>query len=278
MSVESPSGTERVIEGRTIEEFNLNGYNEEIEVALWVEIKFRNITSPIAEKHVSLGSSFAELCVKTHPWQEKLDMAMYSCLVLYIDDAAEKNPRPFKEFQERYCNRLPQLDPVLQWYDEVVRRMCASYPPLFANMFLISTFNFVAVTCVANMEALPSIQTTLRHPGFMRDCSGLGIAYAVIIYHPRTSTRDEVTFFQALPDMNFWIGVINDFLSYYKEELNGDTVNYMCIRAKVENRNRVEMLDIVAKELLEASKSVAKTLASAPEALAYWNTFASGSM
>lgn len=255
----------------------MDSVNEELEGAMKAEIESRNIVSPRLEKTLHLASSLIELAFKDCTFEEKKNMALYNWFILYTDDASPKNVGPFVAFQQRFLGGFPQLDPVLDAFAAVLQKMCNQYEPLAANFFLSATFEFINATCVEPaIEALPILRGARRFPGFLRDRTGLGIPYAIMVF-PKSRPLNFVTCFQALPDMNFWIAAINDILSFYKEELAGETVNYIYNRAKVECRDPVQVLYTIRDELLEASDNVGRFLgSSAPEALEAWKSFEAG--
>ncbi|KAG6834908.1 hypothetical protein C0991_004392, partial [Blastosporella zonata] len=62
-------------------------------------------------------------------------------------------------------------------------------------------------------EALPAMRIAKRYPTFLRDRTGLGIPFTLMIYTNSRPLDFVPCFQQVLPDMNFWIAAINDFLS-----------------------------------------------------------------
>ncbi|KAG6907385.1 hypothetical protein DXG01_009076 [Tephrocybe rancida] len=263
----------------SVDYINMNGINKELEDAMRAEVKTRNIVSARLDQTIYLAASLIELAFKDCTFEEKTNMALYNWFILYTDDASTKNVVPFVEFQQRFLLGKEQLDPVLDAFAAVLYRMCGQLPAMFGNLFLSATFDFITATCAEpEIEALPVLRSAKRFPTFLRDRTGLGVPYSLMVY-PKSRPVDFVTCFRALPDMNFWIAAINDILSFYKEELAGETVNYIYNRAKVEDNTPLEVLLTVRDELLEASDNITNALSSsAPEALAAWKDFESGVM
>ncbi|KAJ7046420.1 hypothetical protein C8F04DRAFT_1387942 [Mycena alexandri] len=50
---------------------------------------------------------------------------------------------------------------------------------------------------------------------------------------PLAKHPDMSTYVQALPDIDAYLCLVNDILSFYKEDLAGKTINYLSVRAKV---------------------------------------------
>ncbi|KAJ6503752.1 isoprenoid synthase domain-containing protein [Mycena sanguinolenta] len=73
----------------------------------------------------------------------------------------------------------------------------------------------------------------LKFPHYLRSKSGAAEAYAAGIF--KASKCQHLPFpkyFKALPDLAFYIEVINDVLSFYKEEIAGEPYNLMHLRTR----------------------------------------------
>jgi len=263
---------------RTSDTLNINGTNEELEAAMRAETQARGIQSPWLEKNVHLAANLIELAFHECTFEEKRNIAIFNWCIIYIDDASTKNVAPFAAFQQRFLRGLPQLDPVLDMFASILVAMCDQYETLSANFILSATFEFINATCVEPaIEALPILPGAVRFPSFLRDRTGLGVPYALMAF-PNSRPLGFVTCFQTLPDMNFWIAAINDILSFYKERLAGETVNYIFNRAHVENKAPLQVLSDMRDELVEASNNVvaALTKSGAPGAAEVWKSFERG--
>ncbi|KAG6819909.1 hypothetical protein H0H93_007443 [Arthromyces matolae] len=283
----------------------MNGLNRlaigELEHAMQTELQNRKLVSQELEKKLRMTSTFVELMFKDCTFAEKVNIALYSWSIFYVDDVSPKTPQAFLEFQGRFLRNEPQIDPVLDMLADVMHKMYDQYPPLFTHFFITSTLDYITISCVepgldarnsraraeteahANGAQGPGKSCTndatadsKRFAGFLRDQSGLGVATSVLAY-PHSLTMDFTTFFVALPDMNFWFSACNDVLSFYKEELIGETTNYISVRAKGENRRGVEVLESLVEEMIGASKGVQEVLKeSDSRALDTWKTFEAG--
>jgi len=261
----------------TIDYMNINGLNTQLEDEMRAEIKARNISSRRLEKTIHLAASLIELAWTDCPFEEKKTLALFNWCILYIDDASLENVEPFVAFQQRFQLGLPQLDPVLDMFAAVLYKMCDQYNPLSGNFILSSTFEFITATCTEPaLECASNRNSSRRFPGYLRDRTGLGTPYGLMVF-PMSRDLDFATSFQVLPDMNFWIAAINDLLSFYKEYLAGDKINYIYNRANVEERDPIDILQKVKDEVLEASQNVSTALkALAPESLPVWQIFEAG--
>jgi hypothetical protein len=133
--------------------------------------------------------------------------------IIYIDDKASKDLPSFSAFEQRFIRGLPQLEPVLAVFADVVLALCDQYDTLTANAILTATFEFVNSNCMEPaIESVPLIRDAGRFPWYLRDQTGIGKAYALMAF-PKSRGLPMTDYLQAVPDMNYWIAAINDFLS-----------------------------------------------------------------
>ena len=138
----------------------------------------------------------------------------FNRVLLYIDDVAPEDPEPYIDFQRRYVLGLPQLDPVLDTFAEILPTLYEIYDPLFANFIITSVLEFTTVSCVeTRIEIFTPVNGPARFPWFLRSRSGASISFAMMMF-PKSGNHDFCACLRALPDMDFSIGVTNDFLSY----------------------------------------------------------------
>lgn len=262
--------------------------NEELEAAMRTEMKARNLRSPRLEKSLHVAASLIELAFNGCTLEEKTNIALFNWYIIYIDDAVLSNPRPFVEFQYRFMCGLPQLDPVLDAFAAVLRSLSASYPPLQANLILSAAFEFVSASCVEPQLALLNrgvkksrrgsasmVKEATRFPIFLRERTGLGIPGALMLFSP-SQPVEFVDCFRALGDMSFWIAAVNDLLSFFKEELAGETATYIHTRAEAEGRPALHVFAALKEELCAASRNIARTLSADPAAVEIWRMFEYG--
>jgi hypothetical protein len=111
------------------------------------------------------------------------------------------------------------LEPVLAVFAEIIIALCNQYDTLTANAILTATFEFVNSNCMEPViESVPLIRDAGRFPWYLRDQTGIGKAYALMAF-PKTRKFPITDYIQAVPDMNYWIAAINDFLSYVSSSL-----------------------------------------------------------
>ncbi|KAF8576486.1 terpenoid synthase, partial [Ramaria rubella] len=210
-------------------------------------------------------------------FEEKKNIALLCWYHIYVDDRAARGITPFSVFEQRFVCGQQQLDPVLNALTDVLRKMWEQYEPLCANLIIGSTGDFITSHCIEpRLETLASIRDMPeRFPWFMRNRSGAGVAYAGMVF-PRSVKVDIMKYIQAIPDMNFWIDVTNDILSFYKEELDGETATHVHTRAYADNKSPLQVLAELVEEVRVSRENIHVALASSPEALKAWQTFEHG--
>ncbi|KAJ7867159.1 hypothetical protein B0H13DRAFT_1636256, partial [Mycena leptocephala] len=93
---------------------------------------------------------------------------------------------------------------------------------------------------------------------------------------PKQTHPDISAFIQVLPDIDEFFCLANDILSFYKEELAGETTNYVHSRAKTTLKHPKRVLVEMVREVGDLHVRIAATLEKHPEALAAWKSFEDG--
>jgi hypothetical protein len=193
---------------------------------------------------------------------------------------------------------LPQLDPVLTAFADVIISLYDHYDVFVMNTILTATFDFVNSSCMEpTVESLPLIREAESFPWYLRDQTGIGKAFTLFMF--TKSSKVAITdYIQAIPNMNHWISCVNDFLSFvllfvlareywpdfiwpgrfHKEELAGETANYIHNRAHVESIAAVQVHADMGREVLEERTSILTILAKSPHAMELWQIWERGYM
>ncbi|TBU54662.1 hypothetical protein BD310DRAFT_935496 [Dichomitus squalens] len=84
------------------------------------------------------------------------------------------------------------------------------------------------------------------------------------------------SYLQLLPYLEFYIVAANDSLSFYKEQLAGETKNYIHIRATTDQMTPVDMLRRVADEVLACGERVELLIGDDAQLMGIWRSFEHG--
>lgn len=254
----------------------INPVNKPLEDYMESLMYSRGIECKQLKRTIHLSAALIELGYPHCTLDEKKNIALYNWFAIYIDDRVTKDPLPFREFGSRLVRRQPQLDNVLTQFTEVLDRMWDMYDPLAASAIFNHTMQFVTGCCIEpELEKTPLKAGIERFPWYIRDLTGVSVAFSLFGFVKRENF-DMMRIIQAIPDMNFWVALTNDLLSFHKEELANETGTYIYNRAKNNNQSRYETCSEIIAELKEARQNIHAVLADIPSALEVWKSWETG--
>ncbi|KAJ7885896.1 isoprenoid synthase domain-containing protein [Mycena olivaceomarginata] len=265
----SPSNYPRIVPSIT----------DALEKAVAAEIGSWNV----GNEHSALFASISKKAVgliqfwySHNSFDVKLTFALYAWFFFYIDDCADA--LSLEDYQRGQLLGRPQSDPALAHYHEILAKIYDHWDPVCANFMVCAAMEFVNGTILENRaetKELTVMSTAPAWPKYLRAKSGLGPAAACAIF-PMKVHPDISAFIQVLPDIDEYTCLTNDVLSFYKEELAGETLNYVHVRSKTTSKPPKQVLMEMVQEVGNLHVRIAATLANHPEALAAWKTFENG--
>ncbi|KAG6874355.1 hypothetical protein C0993_000604, partial [Termitomyces sp. T159_Od127] len=195
--------------------------NKELENLMQTRIEeFHGLPTGQANQVVPLhlSASLIELAYHECSLAEKLNIALLNCYskkryLLYIDNESPKDVTPFIPFQERFFKNLPQIDPFLDGLASCLHAMFDLYPALFASLIVDSILDYMVAICAEPLIKAQPQNGSTRFPTFLRERTGAGPAFAMMMFPNSLQPVNYVTCFQALADMDFWVTGANDLLS-----------------------------------------------------------------
>lgn len=206
----------------------------------------------------------------------KVAITIFTALATSLDDPNVLDGLAFDQFHRQHSNCSVYGDnSPLGLFAEVTRRMGECYPNFAAGTILVSALQFVNVSVLENVtkgitlhpKALPFVE-------YRRMLSGVPEAYGCFIWEKaRFPTVD--CYIQAIPDACLVIDYLNDILSFYKEELANELVNYIHDRALVTGASASSTLRNVICETVAASERVRAILGEG-DARDAWDAFVKG--
>lgn len=250
--------------------------SEGLEASMHAEMKARNMCCSNLEKILHLCANYAEFCYPYHTFEEKKTLALYVWYVTYIDDMVANDGTSVTAFQERFYRRQPQSDPVLDALSDIFLKFYDMNDPLSSNLIITCTLEFLTSSVIEPQTgAVQLVRDAWRFPWFMRERTGFGESWAHLVF-PKRLGVNLMDYIEAVPDMTFWIDITNDILSFYKEEVAGETDNLVHLRATYENKEPMEVVSEMKDELIASQKIIYATLAAYPVALHMWKSFQQG--
>ncbi|KIK53242.1 hypothetical protein GYMLUDRAFT_77496 [Collybiopsis luxurians FD-317 M1] len=125
------------------------------------------------------------------------------------------------------------------------------------------------------IETMPPHPSAENWPKFLRAKTGIAPAYSYAVF-PQTAHPDMSVYVQVLPDMDDFINLGNDILSFYKEDLAGDEMTYVAFRAKISGKHPLRVVSEMVDEITHSHERILAVLSDHPEALKWWLTFEKG--
>ncbi|KAJ0366607.1 hypothetical protein COL154_003839 [Colletotrichum chrysophilum] len=201
-------------------------------------------------------------------------------------------------FQKRFFSGQRQKHNLLEGLATLLREAYDHWDPVLANMLQLSALKFLTCNLLERHEGFLSFEVTRageKFPDFLRDMSGINVAYAVFCY-PKAMYPDVSQWIEAIPDMARIIDIANDVFSwvllehviysnhwltqalcsFYKEELSGDTRNYIHNRALTTGRPLLQIVEETKEETMSCARRVATILKGRGTYEASWNECVAG--
>ncbi|KAH9840017.1 isoprenoid synthase domain-containing protein [Rhodofomes roseus] len=208
----------------------------------------------------------------------KVKIALFSCLITGVDDMSVLGSSVVRDFHHRLCVGSMQYDTgVMGRLMQTLSAMWPFYPEFSATSIFTSVTRVVNGCMLEQISGKPGIVSSsdaLPFIAYRRDMSGLGEAFAYFIWDKKNFPDVEL-YIQAIPDICWFLCYINDILSFYKEELAGETSNYMSDRARASGDSAQETLQKVIDETISIVERVRNILGEGPVRDA-WESFAKG--
>ncbi|GJE96496.1 hypothetical protein PsYK624_126930 [Phanerochaete sordida] len=195
-----------------------------------------NVSRARLERYMVTGIMMSTMTFGHTALETQVMIALNTTCVTCIDDD-ELDVGALAEFAARLQAGQPQLHPLLDRYAELLRRMPECFCPYSATAILADSINFVNSTLFeGELESMRLRPAAGKYPTYKRARNGLGDVYAAFIWD-KFSFPDVSTFIQAFPDTITVTFFINEVLSFYKEELSGDTKNFVHDCARIASRD-----------------------------------------
>ncbi|KAG1736675.1 isoprenoid synthase domain-containing protein [Suillus paluster] len=203
-------------------------------------------------------------------------ICLFTTISTSIDDLMERGEDlvHLYRFNERFASSQPQGDPVLNALNVLLWDIACLYAPPVLNLIVASSLNFMSSIVLDNetKDMQISAQTPL-YPEYSRLLLGLADAYGFFIF---PSTLPLQKYVQCMPDLMTVINHTNDILSYYKEEIEGDTANYLLLMAASRALTKQDALHEVIKKTVRAYHNVLEFLRPQTEAYEAYVSFFDG--
>ncbi|KAG1804669.1 isoprenoid synthase domain-containing protein [Suillus subaureus] len=196
----------------------------------------------------------------------KMWICLFTAVGICIDDTLNRGQKmdDVYRFNERFSNCQAQGDPVLNAWDVLLREAPRHYSPLVSNLIITSALDFVSGLLLEyETKDMGVSKEAPLYPEYSRLLSGLAHGFGFFVF-PSTVPLQE--YIQCMPDLMFFLNHTNDIISYYKEEIEGDTTNYLSLVAASRGSTKQDALYEVISKTVQAHHNILKCLEPHPEA------------
>ncbi|KAG6897593.1 hypothetical protein C0992_013270 [Termitomyces sp. T32_za158] len=229
---------------------------------------------------VDIGIAGAQLFYPAHEFDLKIVIAVCTACMKWMDNVADDILEPLTQFQGRFYAHKPQLHPVLDYYATFILRLYDHYEPFVANQMITSSVSFMLGSCIEVRSLNKTVKQStdaLLWPYYVRSLSGIAGFYAFACF-PQRDHPDVMDYIQAIPEI-FVLGTsLNDVLSFYKEEMDGELHNYCHAMARVRDEEPIKILQDVSDETVLVAKRAYRILKDAPAAQKAFKEYEQGSI
>ncbi|KAG1849811.1 isoprenoid synthase domain-containing protein, partial [Suillus tomentosus] len=217
--------------------------------------------------YMDVGVAMGSLTYAHLPDPARMWMCLFTAVIARIDDMVDKGEDMVHAyyFNERFVNCQPQGDPMLNMLDVILREITHFHSPLVSNLITISTLNFMSSNCLDNetKDMQISLQTPL-YPEYSREIGGLADGYLLFMFPSMLPIRQYI---QCMPYLRIILNHTNDILSFYKEEIQGNNINYLSLMATSRSITKQEALHEIVEKTVQAHHNILECLR--PHAEAY---------
>ncbi|KJA17818.1 hypothetical protein HYPSUDRAFT_205915 [Hypholoma sublateritium FD-334 SS-4] len=201
-------------------------------------------------------------------------IALYTAFVVFVDDVYQRDNGAVRVFMERFVRGEKQADPLLDGLAHILQELPDHFEPVVAGIILTATLNLVnASTLEFQTQGMEVSHHAEGYPGFSRQMSGSSETYALMAFPRHISVQNYI---QCVPEATLYVAYGNDVLSFYKEEIAGDTVNYISVLARRQGVPNMTAFQELADEVGRSAAQVGKILEGDQEAHDAWQKFKAG--
>ncbi|KAJ7697999.1 isoprenoid synthase domain-containing protein [Mycena rosella] len=210
------------------------------------------------------------------PFETKLAFGFYVWFFFYIDDFSSQES--LVKYQHNVLVGAPQSPGPISHFQSVLADLYTYYDPLCANFMVCSAMEFISGCIMEGREEVLCMEinpNATAWPKYLRLKTGMAPGFSAALF-PRATNPDITAYMQAFPEIDEYMVLINDIMSFYKEELAGETMNYTDVRAKVAGKHPRRVLADMAHEAGDIHRRIVKLLEGSPAALKAYMTVAHG--
>ncbi|KAF8653406.1 hypothetical protein AX16_003949 [Volvariella volvacea WC 439] len=218
-------------------------------------------------------------------------LALYILLAIYIDDYFQDDVEPLREFSVNLMVGRKQRHVILDAFVQCTKRVGECFGDVMASMVCKGTLDFVIGMVVefdhrATEQMMhPQVE---QYPRFVRSLAGAALSFAVFFW-PKNIPPE--VYIQIIPDLCDWLNYVkyvvllalamlaatsahassppSDVFSFYKEELSGESTNYISILSHITNKSKIQVHKELAQECINIGERMKRVLSTGGEGKDY---------
>ncbi|KAI9058151.1 terpenoid synthase [Trametes sanguinea] len=223
------------------------------------------------EKMVETSCSYAETAFGHTSFEHRYYIALYTACMLYGEDLGEHDSEAVTQFARRLVRGQKQISPIFDRLAELLQQAHLYWSDVGADAIITGTVDALTATAIEfATTGTPVAPSALRYPYYLRTRAGGGPQYTHFIFMRGWREKAD-SYLQILPEIEHW--TLGTKLSFYKEELAGETSNYVHLRADAEQISPWEVLHQLTEEVLDTASRIDEITAKDPELSALWNRY-----
>ncbi|KAH7928297.1 terpenoid synthase [Leucogyrophana mollusca] len=226
--------------------------------------------------YLYMGATMASISYPYLQEDERINIAFYTACAGYVDAVPSRTPNmeALYLFNERFMQKGRQEDRVLEAFADTLSRLAHHYNRVASNLVVTSTLNGVTATLLEiETRDMVLLREAQKYSEYYRLLSGYADAFAIFIFPPGLPLD---TYIQALPEIAVFLNNVNDVLSFYKEELAGESINQVSILAACQDIPKIDALRQLSDAAAEAHERTVQILSRYPDACEAYRTFVGG--
>jgi len=239
------------IKKQPISVFDADGVVESI---VRTRVPLPDVAKDQYDKHIRTALAIGTTAYAHTPLDVQVHITIFTLLATCIDDSDIPHAAT-EQFVTRFTSGLPQLTPALEALADNLLHMADYYPVYIANDIITSALDFVNTTLFdKETKDIPLAEGAANYAIYRRFKNGAPQGYGFFIWD-KFNHPDAHAYIQSLPDVMVFVNYVNDILSFYKEELEGDYRNVVHSRAAARRKDvAIELSDMVE----EVTASIAR--------------------
>ncbi|KAF7368173.1 Terpenoid synthase [Mycena venus] len=181
--------------------------------------------------------------------QLKFLFAKLTAIAILIDDSIEDEVvhEQIMQFSQRLYRGEAQQNGMLALYHATIQELSEMYgnDSVLRGLAIVPWINYIDA-CLMEKQILSAELFNVqpdrsahveslapKFPYYLRSKSGIAEAYAAGIFKAaKEQTLPLTRYIKTIPDLTFYIEVMNDLLSFHKEEIDGETYNFIHLRTR----------------------------------------------